>query len=59
VSSVSLFDYIEGIIERRNTFSTESFAEYDKFNKQQNIESDFDRAVKQLGKQQKKRDSDE
>ncbi|WP_127959492.1 virulence RhuM family protein [Serratia microhaemolytica] len=74
------FDYIEGIIERRNTFTMESFAEsvnkflafneyqilegygavrrkeaelkahteYDKFNKQQRIESDFDREVKKL-----------
>lgn len=76
------FDYIEGIIERRNSFTMESFAEsvnkflefneykilegygsvsreqakqkafaeYDKFNKQQKIESDFDRVIKQLGK---------
>lgn len=76
----AFFDYIEGIIERRNTFTMESFAEsvnkflsfneyqilegygsvsrkqaeskavaeYEKFNKQQNIESDFDRAVKKL-----------
>tara|TARA_R110001606_G_scaffold264825_5_gene413801 strand:+ start:190606 stop:191628 length:1023 start_codon:yes stop_codon:yes gene_type:complete len=76
----SFFDYIEGIIERRNTFSMESFAEsvnkflafneyqilegfgkvsrqlaeqkahaeYDKFNKQQRIESDFDREIKKL-----------
>lgn len=74
------FDYIEGIIERRNTFTMESFAEsvnkflsfneyqilegygtvsrkqaeqkaiaeYEKFNKQQRIESDFDREVKRL-----------
>lgn len=74
------FDYIEGIIERRNTFTMESFAEsvnkflsfneykildgygsvsrkhaeqkaiaeYEKFNKQQRIESDFDREVKKL-----------
>lgn len=74
----AFFDYIEGIIERRNTFSMESFAEsvnkflafneyqilegygsvsrqfaeqrafteYEKFNKQQRIESDFDREVK-------------
>lgn len=34
--------------ERRNTFTMESFAEYDKFNKQQHIESDFDREVKKL-----------
>lgn len=76
----AFFDYIEGIIERRNSFSMESFAEsvnkflsfneykilegygtvsrkkaeqkaiaeYEKFNKQQRIESDFDRAVKRL-----------
>lgn len=76
----AFFDYIEGIIERRNTFTMESFAEsvnkflafneyqilegygkvsrklaeqkahaeYDKFNKQQGIESDFDREVKKL-----------
>lgn len=73
----AFFDYIEGIIERRNTFTMESFAEsvdkflafneyrilegfgsisrkqaeqkavteYEKFNKQQRIESDFDREV--------------
>lgn len=72
------FDYIEGIIERRNTFTMDSFAEsvnkfltfneykvleaygkisrkqaeqkaiteYEKFNKQQKIESDFDREIK-------------
>ena len=76
----SFFDYIEGIIERRNSFTMEGFTEsvnkflafneyeilegygkvsrsqakqkafdeYDKFNKQQNIESDFDREVKRL-----------
>ena len=76
----AFFDYIEGIIERRNTFTMESFAEsvnkflsfneyqilegygsvsrkqaeqkavaeYEKFNKQQRIESDFDREVKRL-----------
>lgn len=76
----AFFDYIEGIVERRNTFTMESFAEsvnkflafneyqilegygtisrqqaeqkafaeYDKFNKQQRIESDFDREVKKL-----------
>lgn len=76
----TFFDYIEGIIERRNTFTMESFAdsvnkflafneyqilegygqvsrkqaeqkafaEYEKFNKQQRIESDFDREVKKL-----------
>lgn len=74
----SFFDYVEGIIERRTTFTMESFAEsvnkflafnefrilegygkisrkqaekkafaeYDKFNKQQRIESDFDRELK-------------
>lgn len=74
------FDYIEGIIERRNTFTMEGFAEsvnkflafneyrilegygtisrqqaeqkalaeYEKFNTQQTIESDFDREVKKL-----------
>ena len=74
----AFFDYIEGIIERRNTFTMEGFAqsvdkflafneyrilegygsvsrqqadqkaiaEYDKFNKQQRIESDFDRELK-------------
>ena len=76
----AFFDYIEGIIERRNTFTMESFAEsvnkfltfneyqilegygtvsrkqaeqkahaeYDKFNRQQRIESDFDREVKKM-----------
>ncbi|WP_137008794.1 virulence RhuM family protein [Aquitalea aquatilis] len=76
----AFFDYIEGIIERRSSFTMASFAEsvdkflnfneyrileghgsvsrqqaeqkahaeYDKFNKQQRIESDFDRAVKQI-----------
>ena len=84
----SFFDYIEGIIERRNTFTMESFAEsvnlfltfneyqilagygtvtrqhaeqkahaeYDTFNKQQHIESDFDREVKKL---LQKKDSEE
>ena len=74
------FDYVEGIIERRNTLTMESFAEsvnkflsfneyrilegygavarqqadqkafaeYEKFNKMQRIESDFDREVKKL-----------
>ncbi len=78
----SFFDYIERIIETRNTFTMENFAqsvnkflefneykilegngkisakqaeekaftEYDKFNKTQKIESDFDRAVKALTK---------
>ena len=76
----SFFDYIEGIIERRTTFTMELFAEsvnkflafnefkilegfgkvkrtdadakaiaeYETFNKQQRIESDFDREVKKL-----------
>jgi len=76
----AFFDYIEGIIERRNTFTMEGFAEsvnkflafneyqilegygsvsrklaeqkahteYDKFNKQQGIESDFDREMQKL-----------
>lgn len=76
----SFFDYIEGIIERRNTFTMEAFAtsvdkflafneyqvlegygsvsreiaqrkahqEYDQFNKQQKIESDFDREMQRL-----------
>lgn len=76
----AFFDYIEGIIERRNTFTMEgfadsvdkflsfneyrildgygsisrqqaaqkAFAEYEKFNKQQRIESDFDHEVKKL-----------
>ena len=76
----AFFDYIEGIIERRTTFTMESFAEsvnkfldfneyqilegygkvsreqanskafteYDKFNRQQKIESDFDRELKKL-----------
>lgn len=74
------FDYIEGIIERRTTFTMESFAdsvnkflafneykilegngrvtrkqaeqkafaEYEKFNQQQRIESDFDRELRKL-----------
>jgi len=78
----AFFDYIERIIETRNTFTMEQFAlsvnkflefneykvlegkgsisakqaeekaleEYDKFNKTQKIESDFDRAVKALRK---------
>jgi hypothetical protein len=78
----AFFDYIEGIIERRNTFTMEGFAEsvnkfltfneykiledfglvkrseaeekaaeeYEKFNKTQAIESDFDKAIKKLPK---------
>lgn len=76
----AFFDYIEGIIERRNSFTMESFAEsvnrflefneykilegygtvsrkkaekkafdeYEKFNKNQRIDSDFDKMIKQL-----------
>jgi hypothetical protein len=88
----AFFDYIEGIIERRNTFTMEAFAEsvnkflafneyqvlegygnvtrkaaeqkaheaYEKFNKQQKIESDFDREVKKLlGHGSKKKDVNE
>ncbi len=82
----AFFDYIEGIIERRNTFTMEGFAdsvnkflefneyqvlegygkvtrkqaeekalaEYEKFNKLQKIESDFDKQVKALEKQHRK-----
>jgi len=78
----SFFDYIERIIETRNTFTMEQFAvsvnkflefneykvlqgngsisakqaeerafsEYDKFNKIQKIESDFDKAINELKK---------
>jgi hypothetical protein len=83
----AFFDYIEGIIERRNSFTMESFAgsvnkflafneyqvledygsisskqaklkaaaEYDKFNKQNKVESDFDREMK---KRLKNKDTD-
>lgn len=83
----SYFDYIERIIENRNTFTMEQFAdsvnkfldfneykvlegkgkvstkqaeqkafgEYDKFNKTQKIESDFDRAIKMLEKKNMKK----
>lgn len=83
----SYFDYIERIIENRNTFTMEQFAdsvnkfldfneykvlegkgrisakqaeqkafgEYDKFNKTQKIESDFDKAIKMLEKKNKKK----
>jgi hypothetical protein len=76
----AFFDYIEGIIERRNTFTMQgfaesvdkflafneyrildgygnvsrqqadqkAFAEYEKFDKQQRIESDFDREMKRV-----------
>ena len=79
------FDYIEGLIERENTFTMEqlalsvnkflafneykvleglgkkskkqaekkAFSEYDKFNKTQKIESDFDKMVKGLKKEKK------
>jgi len=82
----SFFDYIEGIIERRNSFTMESFAEsvnkflefneykvldgygtvsrkqadqkawleYEKFNKVQKIESDFDKQTKAFLKAQEK-----
>lgn len=78
----AFFDYIEGIIERRNSFTMEgfaesvnkflefneykilegygkitrkqaeqkAFAEYEKFNKTQKIESDFDKQAKALEK---------
>tara|TARA_R110002033_G_scaffold159194_1_gene195491 strand:+ start:9419 stop:10426 length:1008 start_codon:yes stop_codon:yes gene_type:complete len=82
------FDYIEGLIERENTFTMEqlalsvnkflafneykvldglgkkskkqaenkAFSEYDKFNKTQKIESDFDKMVKGLKKGKKSKD---
>lgn len=82
----AFFDYIEGIIERRNSFTMESFAEsvnkflefneykilegygkitrrqaeekafaeYERFNKQQRIESDFDKQMKALEKKHNK-----
>jgi len=82
----SYFDYIERIIENRNTFTMErfsdsvnkflnfneykilegkgkisakqaeqkAFGEYEKFNKTQKIESDFDKAIKFLEKRNKK-----
>ncbi|MEA3644089.1 MAG: RhuM family protein [Lamprobacter sp.] len=78
----AFFDYIEGIIERRQTFTMAAFAEslnkfltfneyqvlenfgsvkrtaaeakaaaeYEKFNRTQKLESDFDKSVKQLTK---------
>jgi hypothetical protein len=81
----AFFDYIEGIIERRNSFTMEgfaesvnkflefneykilegygkitrkqaeqkAFAEYEKFNKTQKIESDFDKQAKALEKKHK------
>jgi hypothetical protein len=83
----SYFDYIERIIENRNTFTMEQFSEsvnkfldfneykilegkgkisskqaeqkafveYDKFNKTQKIESDFDKAIKMLENKNKKK----
>jgi hypothetical protein len=83
----AFFDYIEGIIERRQTFTMEGFAEsvnkflefneyrvlegygsvtrkaaeekaaaeYEKFNKLQKLESDFDKSVKALEKEQGKK----
>ncbi|MGQ3892189.1 virulence RhuM family protein [Legionella sp. CNM-4043-24] len=85
----AFFDYIEGIIERRNTFTMEefsvsvnkflefneykiledygkvsrklaeqkAFSEYEKFNKQQKIESDFDREIKTIEKRMKNKDA--
>lgn len=85
----AFFDYIEGIIERRNTFTMEefsgsvnkflefneykilegygkvsrklaeqkAFSEYEKFNKQQKIESDFDRQIKVIEKWMKNEDA--
>ena len=87
----AFFDYIEGIIKRRKTFTMEgfagsvnkflefneykvleghgkvsreqaekrAFAEYEKFNKGQAIESDFDRSVKKLEKEVARRASRE
>lgn len=81
----SYFDYIEGLIERENTFTMEglaesvnkflafneykvlegfgkkskkqaddkAFSEYEKFNKTQKIESDFDKMLKNLKKNKK------
>jgi hypothetical protein len=81
----SFFDYIENLIERRQTFTMEGFSlsvkkflefnefrilegfgkrtrsqakekahsEYDKFNKQQKIESDFDKSLKKIESQVK------
>ncbi|MGB0372881.1 MAG: virulence RhuM family protein [Opitutales bacterium] len=86
----SFFDYIEGIIERRQEFTMQGFAEsvnkflafneykvldgygsitrslantkaseeYDKFNKIQKIESDFDKTLKHLEQAKKKRATD-
>jgi len=81
----SFFDYIEGIIERRQEFTMKGFSEsvnkflefneyrilenfgkmksstaiakateeYDKYNKVQKIESDFDKAIKKIGTSEK------
>ena len=87
----AFFDYIERIIEKRNSFTMEgfadsvnkflefneyrilegygkitrkqaeekAFAEYEKFNKQQKIESDFDKDLKALQKKLTKRGRDQ
>lgn len=87
----AFFDYIETIVERRNTFTMQRFAEsvnkfltfneykilegygkisrqqaeqkafyeYDKFNKLQKIESDFDALIKSNNKLSKKSQSDD
>jgi len=87
----SFFDYIEGIIERRTSFTMDSFAEsvnkfiefneykildgfgkvsrkqaeqkaileYEKFNKIQKIESDFDKETKAFLKAQKNKEVDD
>lgn len=81
----AFFDYIEGIIERRQTFTMEAFAEsvnkfltfneyqvlenfgsvkrtdadakaaaeYEKFNRSQKLDSDFDKSVKKLAQRHK------
>jgi len=86
----SFFDYIEGIVERRTSFTMESFvesvnrflafneykilegygkisrkqaeqkalSEYEKFNKNQKIESDFDKKTKAFLKIQKEKGGD-
>jgi hypothetical protein len=86
----AFFDYIEGIIERRNTFTMEgfadsvnrflefneykvlegfgtvsrkkaeekAFAEYEKFNTTQRIDSDFDKMIKQLPAAGESKDSE-
>ena len=48
------YDILEGYGKvSRQQAEKKAFAEYEKFNQQQNIESDFDRQVKQLFRQQK------